>query len=362
MADNVSDPTLRRRLVTTAVWIVLLLLVFGVILPQIIDYEATWNAIKGLAFSEVAILVMLGFMRIATEGLQYWAILPELSPFNSSRAWLMVNGSTMFLPVGADRVAFYAVASTEGVESRRALTTALLFTVYPTIGRFLLPLIVIAPFLIFAVASDETVIVFVVLLAVAVAVGTVGYLVVRSEATAHGLGNFASLLVNAVMRRLGRDPVDSFGPALVRFRSDAIEQIAAGWRRSLIAIPLNHLSIFVILLLSLRFIGFSDDQMPWVEVLAAYGLSQWAMTVLPISPAGGLGIADFVLLATLTPIAGGNENEVAAAIVLWRIFYWALPIPIGLLAIDSWRRAHPDALDEARSVFARREDERRMPD
>lgn len=347
--DAPETRPLWRRLVIPAIAIGLVLL-FGVLLSQVFDYEVVWDTIKKLTLAEVAILVALGFCRIATEGLMYQTLLPKLSLYENTKRWLIVNTSTTFVPSPADSVAFYAVAQTQGVEPRRAVTSSLLVFLYPTIGRLILPLVVIVPILIVAAVDDETVTWFLIALAVASVITTAAYFVLRSEATARQLGDFVSSLVNWGLRRFKREPVGGFGAAAVRIRADAIEQVRTGWRHATISVPSNHAVIFLILLLSLRFLGFSNDQLPWIEVLAAYVLAQWLSTIIPLSYAG-LGIVDVVLLASLTQAAGGTESEIVAALVMWRLFYWALPLVVGLPAIRIWRRENPHAFEDAKASF-----------
>jgi len=120
-ASQAEPKPLRKRIISIVIWVGLLVLVFGLLLPQIIDYGAVWDAIKRLTLPEIAVLTALGFCHMATEGLMYWTLLPELSLFRAARTWLIVSTGTMFLPPPSDAVAFYAVTRTEGVEQRRAL-------------------------------------------------------------------------------------------------------------------------------------------------------------------------------------------------------------------------------------------------
>jgi uncharacterized membrane protein YbhN (UPF0104 family) len=167
-------------------------------------------------------------------------------------------------------------------------------------------------------------------------------------------------VLSRVLKRLKRDGVDSLGPTIVRFRNDTMESVRGNWRLAATAVIGNFLVIYLILLVSLRFIGLSNDELPWVEILAAFALSQWVQTVIPISP-GGLGIADAVLLACLSTIAPSNADAIIAALVLWRVFYWALPIPVGLVAIRRWKRENPDGITQALSAFGNSRQELSAP-
>ena len=329
----------------------LLILLFGVLLPQAIDFQVVWDAIWKLTVPEVTAQAALGFCRIATEGLIYQTLLPQLSLFENTKRWLIVNTSTTFVPSPADNVAFYATAQAQGVEPRTAMTSSLLLFLYPTIGKLVLPLVAIVPAVIFAQTDDETVTIFLIALAVAAVISTAVYFVLRSEATARWLGDFVSSLVNWGLRRFKREPVGALGPAVVQIRSNSIEHVRNSWRHAIVSVPSNHAVIFLILLFSLRFIGFSNDELPWVEIFAAYVLAQWLSTIIPLSYAG-VGMLDVVLVFSLTQAVGGNsEAEIMAALVMWRLFYWALPIVVGIPVIRIWGRKPPAAFKNAKSSF-----------
>lgn len=356
MTQDASSPTrdsLPKRLTRIALWSAVLLVVFGWLLPQFIDYDEVWDAIKGLEWWQLAILLALGLLKFPTEGGVWKSLLPELTLLRATRNWLIVSGTTFYLPPPADSVVFYALARTSGVESRRAITSSFLTFLYPTIGRLLLPLAVAVPYLVFAVRTDdETVSILVITLAVAVCGAVAAWLVVRSESSAEWLGLHAARPISWARTRFHRREVDSFGPTLVRFRADALETIGGNWPKGMTAVALNFAVSSTILLAALRFVGLDSTELPYIEVLAAYALSQWASTVIPISP-GGLGISDAVLLGSLGAVATGDSSAIAAALVLWRVFDWALSKPVGIVVAKRWQGANRSALADARALFSK---------
>ena len=76
MKDRLPEPARRplwRRLRRPALMIAALVLVFGWLLPQFIDYEEVWDALAELDALEVAVLLALGLARVPTEALMYRA-------------------------------------------------------------------------------------------------------------------------------------------------------------------------------------------------------------------------------------------------------------------------------------------------
>jgi uncharacterized protein (TIRG00374 family) len=72
----------------------------------------------------------------------------------------------------------------------------------------------------------------------------------------------------------------------------------------------------------------------WVEALAAFALVR-LLSAFPITP-GGLGVVELGLAAALV-LAGGPEAPVVAAVLVFRVLTFALPIPIGGLTWWLWR-------------------------
>ena len=90
------------------------------------------------------------------------------------------------------------------------------------------------------------------------------------------------------------------------------------------------------LLVALRDVGLSDAEVSWAEVLAVFAFARLA-TAIPLTP-GGLGFVEGVLVTGLVG-AGGDPDEVAAAVVVYRALTWALPIVIGIACYLWWRRS-----------------------
>ena len=55
----------------------------------------------------------------------------------------------------------------------------------------------------------------------------------------------------------------------------------------------------------------------------------------------GLGVVDAVLLAMLIELSGASDDALAAAVLLWRVFYSVLILPPGALTLSRFRTASP---------------------
>jgi putative heme transporter len=97
----------------------------------------------------------------------------------------------------------------------------------------------------------------------------------------------------------------------------------------------SHLSLYAVLLVALRDVGVSDAEVGWAEVLAVFAFARLA-TAIPLTP-GGLGFVEGVLAIGLVG-AGGDPDQVAAAVLVYRALTWALPILVGVGCYGWWRR------------------------
>ena len=89
------------------------------------------------------------------------------------------------------------------------------------------------------------------------------------------------------------------------------------------------------LLVALRQVGVSEAEVSWAEVLAVFAFARLA-TAIPFTP-GGAGVVEAVLIGGLVA-AGGEADQVTAAVLVYRALTWALPILVGIVCYLWWRR------------------------
>jgi uncharacterized protein (TIRG00374 family) len=141
----------------------------------------------------------------------------------------------------------------------------------------------------------------------------------------------------AIACRLAHRPLPAAG-SLQRFRELASGLLATrGWRITA-ATAASSLTLWLVLLASVRGVGLSQSQVPWQTSLAAFAFVR-LLTVLPVTP-GGVGITELGLVGIL---AAGADHRVAgqitAAVLLYRAVTYLAPIPSGALAWVGWRYA-----------------------
>jgi uncharacterized membrane protein YbhN (UPF0104 family) len=152
------------------------------------------------------------------------------------------------------------------------------------------------------------------------------------------LGDNIARLVNWVLRRFGRGPVGWGGDSFLRFRNQAIGLLRHRWLLLTLGTLAGQLSVFVLLLVSLRVLGVSASEVSAVEAFAAWSLVR-LLGSLPITP-GGIGVVELGLTTALVGF-GGENAEVVAAVLVYRFLSIVPTLILGLIAGATWRRLTP---------------------
>jgi uncharacterized protein (TIRG00374 family) len=171
-------------------------------------------------------------------------------------------------------------------------------------------------------------------------VGLVGAIVVfalilRSEQFAAKVGTVTGRWASALLRPFKRGPVEGWDLAVMKFRDRIIGLVRHRWVILTAATLASHAALFAVLLVSLRVMGVSDEEVGWAEALAVFAFAR-LLTAIPLTP-GGVGVIELALIAGLTG-AGGEDAMVVAAVLIFRGLTYVLPILLGAFTYIYWRR------------------------
>ncbi len=159
-------------------------------------------------------------------------------------------------------------------------------------------------------------------------------LMMRSSQTAQSIGDGAARAVSRLRHLLAKPPVTGWGASAVSFREETIGLVRPRWLALTVTAVVSHLSLFIVLLACLRALGVTSSDIPWPEALLVFAVARLA-TAIKLTP-GGVGVIELVLIAGLTAI-GGQDADVVAAVLLFRLLTYALPIALGGLTYLWWR-------------------------
>lgn len=135
---------------------------------------------------------------------------------------------------------------------------------------------------------------------------------------------------HGVLRLVRRDRPLRITAALRDVRRECTDLVARGWVRMSLGIA-GYLTLQCVLLgLCLHLTGAGTTA---AEVVAGFAVER-LVTIVPVTP-GGVGLADVGLAGVLLAL-GGDPAGVAAAVVLYRLFVFAVEIPVGGGTLGLW--------------------------
>ena len=129
--------------------------------------------------------------------------------------------------------------------------------------------------------------------------------------------------------RFHREPVTWSGGSFERFRVDVVDVLKRRWHLLTLATLAGSLSVFVVLLVSLRALQVPSAEVSVVEAFAAWSLAR-ILGSIPITP-GGIGIVELSLTAALIGF-GGNNAGVVAAVLVFRFLTIVPTLVLGTVA------------------------------
>jgi uncharacterized protein (TIRG00374 family) len=169
----------------------------------------------------------------------------------------------------------------------------------------------------------------------------------HSESLAYRVGDAAAAAISGVLRFLRRPQVAWSGEDLAHFRGEALDLLRKRWHWLTLGTLAGHLSVFLVLFVTLRAVGVNGDEVSPAEVFAAWSVVR-VLGAIPILP-GGFGVVEVGLTTALVGF-GGDEAGVVATVVVYRFLTVGVPLVCGAIAGALWRRQHPREAQELRAT------------
>lgn len=326
----------RRQLIQAAIAVAVLLVIFGVLLPQLIDYDAVWEVATSLSAEQALVLLLLGLIRIPVVAAQYASVIPGLTIRESVRSYLAANSVAEFMPPPADLAVRYGMYRAQGIEAEPAGVGILLTGLFDNAAKLAIPVLALLALVVSGV-DDTAVWELLAIGFAALAGGTVIVVAaVRSEAFARRFGEWIGRFISWFLVRFRRNPLEDLGPKAVGIRARIGDTLRARWPIAIVATILGHVMSYSIMLAAMRFVGVDADLVDWVDLLVAYALVL-ILTALPLTP-GGIGVAAVGYTAILAEGDPVLANLIGSASLLSRVFTWLLPMVVGFIPLARWRR------------------------
>jgi uncharacterized membrane protein YbhN (UPF0104 family) len=320
-----------------------LVVVFGWVLPQFIDYQDVWDSLEQLDGWEVLILLGLALIRVPSEALLYRALLPGLGMWRGNEAYLSSNLAGQLGPPPAPSLVQYGYFRGAGFDSAVAGLAAFGTFLFPTIGRFLLPIVALAVLVVAGQMNGTVALMGALSLVITGAAGMVAFYILRADSSARWLGAKAQRPLSWILVRLKRDPITDGDVRAAELRIRARAVLKQSWRLGSIAVAVNLFLTYLILLASLRFVGVHSDELSMAAAFAAFAIAFWAGAVIPIT-GSGLGVVDAVLITMLFELSTAPDDPLLAAALLWRFTYSVLILPLGAITLARYRKPQANAV------------------
>lgn len=144
-----------RRFLPIAGAIVLLVVLFGWVLPQFIDYDAVFRSIGSTDGREWLILIVLALVRFIPEGGLYVTAQPGLNMRQGTELFL-VSESLSNVPHGdLDFVSRYQMARSWGFTASSSTSVTIVSWIFTTTGKLVLPIAASGLFALYRIREDD---------------------------------------------------------------------------------------------------------------------------------------------------------------------------------------------------------------
>jgi uncharacterized membrane protein YbhN (UPF0104 family) len=316
--------------------LVLVVAIFWYLLKDI-ELARVWAEIQAMTWREDLVLAVFALWNLATYAFVWMSVTPGLGFW---RAMVMTQSTTAVTNTvpGGSAIGIgmtYAMLGAWGYSRSRTTVAVLVSGVWNSFAKLGLPVLALA--LVALQGSASAARVTAALLGIAGLAGAIVVfaLMLRSEEMARRFGILAGRVASRLLALVRRPPVHGWELATVKFRARTLDLLEHGWAPITVATLVSHLSLYLVLLVTLRAVGVGDAEVGWAEVLAVFAFARLA-TAIPITP-GGAGVVEAVLIAGLVT-GGGDRSLVTAAVLVYRALTWGVPIVVGIVCYLWWRR------------------------
>jgi uncharacterized protein (TIRG00374 family) len=316
-------------------------LTFAYVLPQVADYGDVWGVVRTLSWPWLVALAAAVALNVATFPPPWMVALPGLS---FRHGLVMTQASTalsLVTPAGAavGMAGSYGMLRSWDVPGPSATRAVTLTGVWNQFANLLFP--VLALFLLALDGQSHPALTTAAFVGVAILGAAIAglVLVLYSTQLARDVGDALAQAVSCFLARIRRPPVSWGGDAFARFRDDTVSLLRRRWPWLTLATLVGHLTVFLVLVVSLRALDVPASAVSLPEAFAAWALAR-ILGAIPITP-GGLGVVELSLTASLVAFGGANA-AVVAAVLVYRFLTIVPTLALGGAFALTWKLHAPD--------------------
>jgi len=324
-----------RRLIGPALALVVVLGTFGFVLPQVADYASVWATIQTLSVEQLALLFVVAAWNLGSVGPVLMTAFPGMRFWEAMTVAQTGTALSSALP-GGEVVAYgmqYRMYRSFRLSVSEVAQGLVISGMFDNFAKFSMPVIAFVCIRITGDSTDGLAVVAVIGFGLLVGSIVLAVGVLRSEAFARRVGDWVQRRSARPLGWVKRPPLEEFGERVVEFRRESLGLLRSRWKRLTVAAYVSELSVYLVLLVSLRCVGIHESTVSWSVVLACFALVRILQSV-PITP-GGIGVVELGLTGALVA-AGGDHASVVAGVLVFRALTWLPPLLLGPIFYGVW--------------------------
>lgn len=327
-----------KRIVQALISLAIVAGIFLGVMPLIADYGDVFDTIRAMTGLEIGSLVAFGLWNLMT----YWFVLTAALPGLRLREAAVVNQASTavsntlpgggVIGVGVSVAMLSSWGFTIGSIGRSAVVTG----IWNNFVKLGMPVLALALLALDGGVTPARVLAAAIGILVLVSAIVLFGLLLRSDRLARAIGRGVGAVANWFRRLFRKEAIEGWDKRSSDFRTDTIGLLRHRWLWLTVATLLSHISLYLVLLVALRHVGVSQEELSWIAVLAAFAFVR-LISALPLTP-GGVGVVELGYAAVLTiGLDDITSAQVVAAILVFRAVTYLLPIPLGLISYVIWR-------------------------
>ena len=332
-----QPPRLKRRVVRV-VGVLVILSIIGyslfVVLPSQVNTAEVRSSLGALSVTDLAVLTAAGLLVMLCLGWGSKASLPGLTLYQGTESSATSQVTAFVVPPPGDMVVRFAMYRTYGFTDEESAAAVLIAMIARYAAVFFMPIIGLVLVLVSGNGSASYLWWLIGLSAVFFFLLTLLLRVVYSDGAAHAVGRVLQRWATRIIRLFRRTPPTDLEDSVLDFSHRVRGTLTTNYR-SIVAANLSWgLANALVLLLAVRFSGLDATALTVTETVLLAGAAM-ALNSIPIP--GGFGITEAGLLAIASFSTSEETAAFTAALFLYRVFTWLLPMPVGGAAFLAWR-------------------------
>jgi uncharacterized protein (TIRG00374 family) len=326
-----------KRVLQIAVSIVLLVAIGWYVFRQFADLSEVWAVMRTLTTGEIVALAVATIWNLIT----YWIVVVIATPgLRLLQAAVMTQSTTAVansVPAGgAIAVGLtYTMLSSWGFSKSRSTLSVIVTGIWNNFIKLGTPILALALLALQGEQSGGRLIAAAAGLAGLIGAILLFALILKSEDFARRAGVVGQRWASAALKPFGRGPASGWDEAIAKWRTRVLGLVRHRWIALTVSTIVSHASLFAVLLLSLRVLGISESDVGWAQALAVFAFAR-LLTAIPLTP-GGVGVVELALIAGLSG-GSGDDAQVVAAVLMFRLLTYVLPILLGGITYVIWQR------------------------